>query len=182
MAAEFLSSLSFAARMAMPFLEPLAMEGVGANEILRRYMGARTSVLARVRREEPELLSAYTKQFGRLRRQEGLALIRHFKQGIKPHAYALHLRRDSMPSLDRVQFGKLDMSKPYAYTFRATGRMMDGTRVERWVTVTSSKLVPWGLVEGDAAGYFEGADVSGGLVEYTFTHQEILRRPEFAPV
>ena len=38
MAAEFLSSLSFAARMAMPFLEPLAMEGVGANEILRRYM------------------------------------------------------------------------------------------------------------------------------------------------
>ncbi len=182
MAAEFLSGLSFAARMAMPFIEPLAMEGIGANEILRRYMGARTSVLAHVRRATPELLSAYTKQFGRLRRQEGLALIRHFKQGIKPRAYALHLRRDALPDVNRVQLGKLGMSDSYAYTFKALGRLRDGTRVERWVTVTSSRLVPWGHLEDDAAGYFEGVDPSGGLVEYSFTHQEILRRPVFSPV
>ena len=60
MAAAFLAGLSFAARMAMPFIEPLAMEGIGANEILRRYMGARASTLERVARAEHELLSAYT--------------------------------------------------------------------------------------------------------------------------
>ncbi len=182
MAAEFLSGLSFAARMAMPFIEPLAMEGVGANEILRRYMGARTSVLAQVRRTEPQLLSAYTKQFGRLRRQEGLRLIRHFKRGIKPHAYALHLRRDVMPSEARVQLGKLGMSNAYAYTFRSTGRLMDGTYVERWVTITSPKLVPWGQVEGDAANFFDSEYTVGWLTVTGITHQEILRRPVFAPV
>lgn len=182
MAAAFLSSLSFAARMAMPFLEPLALEGVGANEILRRYMGARASVLERVRRTEPELLSAYTKQFGRLRRSEGLALIRHFKLGKPKREYALSLNRDVQPDVNRIRYGHLGMSKPYAYTFRARGRRWDGSRVESYVTVVSDTLRPWGELEGMAADYFEGVDPSGGLVAYSMVHQEIIQRPELPPV
>ena len=87
-----------------------------------------------------------------------------------------------MPSEDRVQLGKLGMSDSYAYTFRASGRLMDGSHVERWVTVTSPKLVPWGQVEGDAANFFDSEYTVGWLTVTGITHQEILRRPVFAPV
>jgi hypothetical protein len=164
--------------MAMPFLESLVRQGLGANEVLRRYSAARVNVLERVRRQQPELLQVYQKHFGKIRRQKGLGLVRFLKEQEFKRPYTLSLTSRGMPDPRRIPYGKLGMGRKYSYTFRARGRMLDGSTVERWVTITANELRPWGDYAADAAAYFEGADKSGGLVEYTYTHQEIIQRPE----
>lgn len=178
MAFSMLSELGIAENMAMPFLESLVRQGLGANEVLRRYGAARASILARVAENEPEMLASYQKHFGRIRRQKGLNLVRFLRAQKIKRPYTRSLTRAALPDDSRLPIGRLGMSHRYAYTFRARGRGPDGQRVERWVTVTTDHLQPWGELEGIAADYFEGTDQSGGLTEYRMTHQDILRRPE----
>ncbi len=183
MAAILLGSLSLSERIALPFLESLANTGLGANEILRRYAASRESILAGVRARQSEELQFYERHIGKLRRQRGLGLVRFLKQQTRRRPYSLNLTRRALPTVESLPIGRLGMSHNYAYKFRAEGVLQDGSRVERWVTVTSNRLVPWGDVEGIAQDYFQGEDTSGGLVAYTFVHQDILRRPEApAPV
>ena len=183
MAYALLAELSFGERIALPFFESLAHQDLSANEILRRYMGARESVLARIQREQPELLTTYQKHFGRIRRQKGLGLVRFLKLQVAKRPYALNLTRAAMPTEARVAYGRNGMSHAYAYKFRAVGTDRFGVRGERWVTVTSDKLVPWGTLEGTATNYFASTESSGGMIAYSMTHQEILQRPrEGAPV
>jgi len=123
------------------------------------------------------MLATYERHFGRIRRTKGLGLVRFLKTQDRKRPYARSLTRAAMPDASRLVIGKLGMGSQYAYTFRARGVGIDGARTERWVTVTSDVLRPWGEMEGDAAAYFEGTDKSGGLVEYRITHQEIISRP-----
>lgn len=178
MAWQALSGLSIGERVAMPFLESLARQKLGKNEILRRYRAATAGVLERIGREQPELLPLYRKHLGKIRRTRGLKLIGWLREQESKRPYALSLTSRARPTIDRLPYGKLGMGHQYAYKFRAIGTGIDGSRTEQWVTVTTDRLVPWGDLVGDAAYYFEGTAKSGGMSDFTITHQDIIRRPE----